>query len=234
MGQKVSNLLFPKRCAVCDDISYPEDAPVCDKCRTKIHYIAQPICYKCGKKLAAEDVEYCHDCVKTQHLYERGYGLYEYESMKQSIYRFKYKNRREYAPFYAVEMKNRLSGEIRGMQADAFIPIPLHKSKKRMRGYNQAELLARELGKQFDIPVLNDFLVRVRKTVPQKELNPIERQNNLKKAFKIDKNDVKLKTIILVDDIYTTGSTIDAAAEALLEGGAERIYYLSLAIGAGL
>ena len=227
-------LLFPRRCAVCDAISLPAGNFVCDSCRGKIRYIEEPICYRCGKRLADEDAEYCHDCRNTEHLYIKGYGLYEYESMKQSIYRFKYRKRQEYAVFYGQEVKNRLGSRIEAMKAQAFVPIPLHKSKRRSRGYNQSELLANELGKQFGIPVKNKLLVRVKKTVPQKELNPSERQNNLKKAFKIEENDVKLKTIILVDDIYTTGSTIDAASEVLLAGGIEKIYYISLAIGAGL
>jgi len=233
-GQRTMSLLFPGRCAVCDEVSSPAGKPVCDVCRKKIRYIDEPICYKCGKRLADKDTEYCHDCMKTEHLYIRGYGLYEYESMKQSIYRFKYKNRREYAEFYGQEMKRRLGKEIGQWNAQAFIPIPLHKSKQRIRGYNQADELAKQLGKQFGIPVESKILTRIKKTVPQKELNPAERQNNLKKAFKIAQNDVKLKTIIIVDDIYTTGSTIDAASEVLLAGGAERIYFLSLAIGAGL
>jgi len=136
--------------------------------------------------------------------------------------------------FYAADMKEKLAPQIRQMHAQAFVPIPLHKSKKRVRGYNQAEVLAKELSKQLGIPVLDNFLIRTRKTVPQKELNPAERQNNLKKAFKITENDVKLKTIILVDDIYTTGSTIDAATEVLIDSGVEKVFYLSLAIGAGL
>ena len=74
-------------------------------------------------------------------------------------------------------------------------------------------------------------MIRVRKTAPMKLLNPVERQNNLKKAFLIRGNDVKLKTVIIVDDIYTTGATIDEAARTLLEAGVEKIYFVTLAVG---
>ena len=78
-----------------------------------------------------------------------------------------------------------------------------------------------------------DTLLRSRKTKPQKELNDQERRNNLKNAFKIGKNDLEFKKILLIDDIYTTGSTIDAAASVLLDHGAEKVYFLSISIGRG-
>lgn len=81
------------------------------------------------------------------------------------------------------------------------------------------------------MPVKEKVLIRVRKTVPMKLLNPTERQNNLKKAFLIRGNDVKLKTVIIVDDIYTTGATIDEAARTLLEAGVEKVYFVTLAVG---
>lgn len=84
------------------------------------------------------------------------------------------------------------------------------------------------------MPVYEHFLLRVKNTKPLKLQNPSERQNNLKKAFIIGKNDVKLKTILLVDDIYTTGSTLDEAARVLRANGAEKIYFIALACGAGV
>ena len=113
------------------------------------------------------------------------------------------------------------------------VPVPLSKQRLYKRGYNQSELLAREVSKQTGVPVLNRFVVRERDTVAQKELNPTERQNNLKKAFKIAQNDVKLSTIIIIDDIYTTGSTVDAVARLLKKAGVKKIYVLALSITAG-
>ena len=119
------------------------------------------------------------------------------------------------------------------IKPDALVPVPIHASRKRMRGYNQSELIARELSRHTKIPVNCDLVTRIKKTLPQRELSESERQNNLKKAFKILQNDVKLSTIVIVDDIYTTGSTIDAMAEALSGIGVKRIYYMALAIGRG-
>ena len=122
---------------------------------------------------------------------------------------------------------------IAGCHADALVPVPIHKSRRYQRGYNQAEVLARELSVLTGIPLVTNLILRVHKTVPMKDLSVRERQNNLKKAFKICRNDVKLSTIIIIDDIYTTGSTIDAMSYELRKAGVERIYFMSLAIGRG-
>ena len=127
-----------------------------------------------------------------------------------------------------------LGSFIRNIGAEGIVPIPLHKSRRRIRGYNQAELLAGALGKRVGIPVYPRMLIRVRNTKPQKTLNPEERQNNLKRAFNMGQNDVKLKVIIIIDDIYTTGTTIDEAARVLKEAGAEKVYFITLACGTGI
>ena len=112
--------------------------------------------------------------------------------------------------------------------------MPIHTSKRRNRGYNQAEVLAKGLGAILHIPVENGLIRRIRKTAPMKDLSASERQNNLKRAFKICRNDVKLDTIIIIDDIYTTGSTIDAMSYELRRAGVKKIYFAALAIGRGL
>ena len=114
------------------------------------------------------------------------------------------------------------------------MPVPIHRSKKNSRGYNQAQVIAAGLGRLLQIPVDDRLIRRVRRTKPMKDLSAAERQNNLKKAFKICRNDVKLNTIIIVDDIYTTGSTIDAMSYELRRAGVKHIYYVALAIGRGL
>lgn len=147
--------------------------------------------------------------------------------------RFKYKNRREYAAFYGEELEKACGEAVRNWKADVLIPIPLHKSRKRKRGFNQAELVAGEAGKRLGIPVCSDWLVRTKKTRPQKELTDQERRANLRDAFRLTRREQNYRTVILVDDIYTTGSTINAAAALLLENGVENVYFLSICIGRG-
>ena len=178
--------------------------------------------------------EYCYDCMKSQRQYDAGRALYEYGCIRKSIYRFKYMGRQEYAEFFGKQIVEKMAEQIQKWHPDALIPIPLYSMKQRHRGYNQAELLARVIGKRMNIPVYTQLVKRVRDTKPLKELSPSERQNNLKKAFKICKDDVKLRVVILIDDIYTTGSTMNEIAVELKEVGVIKIYFITLAIGNGL
>lgn len=226
-------LLFPLRCPVCDDIVQPGGEKICLECLGRLKLAVPPWCMKCGKKLA-EEGEYCADCRRREHPFRRGRALYEYESAALSIYRFKYGGRREYADFFGEQVAEYLGDFIRTAKPDALIPIPLHRKRRTARGYNQAELLARAIGSRVGVPVCTGFLVRVKNTVPLKYENPEERQNNLKKAFNIAQNDVKLSKVIIIDDIYTTGSTMDEIARVLMEAGVKEVYCIALACGTGV
>lgn len=227
-------LLFPRRCPICDKPVDKMGRYVCKKCQDNIEYIESPYCLKCGKSLKEETEEYCEDCKNLAHIFDRGRALYEYDSIKASVYRFKYENRREYAEFFGKQLARKLGEEIKNWNVDAIVPIPLHKEREKKRGYNQAVLIARALGRELNIPVEEKLVYRIKPTVPQKELKGKERQNNLKNAFKIGRNDVKLKTIIVVDDVYTTGATMDEMAHCLKCAGIHRIYCISLAVGRGI
>ena len=231
-GNQFLQLLFPRRCPVCDGIVQPWGEMICVSCLPKLKLLTPPWCMQCGKKLRDEG-EYCQECRGGKRAFSRGRCLYEYDSAAMSLYRFKYSSRREYAAFFGEQTVEYLGEFIRGMQPDAIIPIPLHRKRRAKRGYNQAELLAREIGRRMGIPVQTKLLLRVKNTIPLKQLNPKERQNNLKKAFLMAQNDVKLKTILLIDDIYTTGSTMNEAARTLRDAGVENICYVALACGTG-
>ena len=229
----IIQLLFPLRCPVCDRVVRSGEEKICTECMGKIKLLTPPWCMKCGKKLT-EDGEFCTDCRNKKHEFMRGRALYEYKSVASSIYRFKYGKRQEYADFFGEEIVRYLGDFIKEVRPDALIPIPLHKKRLAKRGYNQAALLARAVGRYSGVPVNEKILVRVKNTTPLKLQNPAERQNNLKKAFNIAENDVKLNTTVIIDDIYTTGSTIDEAAKALKAAGVKEIYFITLACGAGL
>ncbi len=194
----------------------------------------EPFCLKCGKQLQHEEQEYCEDCKKNRHLYIQGSALYDYGSMADSIFRFKYAGRMEYADFYGRELYERKAGWLSMVQPDALVPVPIHAARKRKRGYNQAELVARHLSSLCGVPVNNSLIYRPKQTAPLKDLSHSERQNNLKRAFKIRQNDVKLSTIVIIDDIYTTGSTIDAMSEVLHQAGISDVYFMTLTVGRGI
>ena len=226
--------LFPSRCVVCDEVSDSPGEGICEKCRDKIVYIKEPYCLKCGKQLKKEEKEYCGDCEKIRHFFDSGISLYDYGSMSDSVYRFKYAGRTEYAAFYGKDLYEKKAGWLKMLRPDALIPVPIHSSRMRSRGYNQAALIARELSKHSGIPVREQLIRRNFRTRPLKDLSHAERQNNLKRAFKICQNDVKLNTIVIIDDIYTTGSTIDSMTKVLKDAGIGKVYFITLTIGRGI
>lgn len=228
------DMLYPRRCPICEDIAMPKGELVCPDCVARIPYVKGPRCYRCGKELRDERAEYCHDCSKHKLYYEKGVSLFRYNFvMRRAMDGFKYKNKREYADFFTTELIRVFGEEMKSWEADAVIPVPIHKSRRRTRGYNQAELLAEPLSRYLQVPMNTELLVRSRKTKPQSKLDDKERRKNVEEAFKINKNVVQLRKVILVDDIYTTGSTINTCARLLKEAGIEKIYFACVCIGNG-
>ncbi|MFI3213217.1 MAG: ComF family protein [Eubacteriales bacterium] len=229
----VITFLYPKRCPICDGIVAITEGLICSECERTLELIGENSCLKCGKELKAKEDEFCYDCKTKHHEFVRGKILFRYETVKGSLYRFKYMGRVEYAEFYGELMFRRFGTEIMTWKPDAIVAVPLHSSRLRKRGYNQAQCIADVLGRKTGIPVYKKWIKRCKKTIPQKELDGVARQNNLKKAFKIIENDVKLETIVMINDIYTTGSTIDAIARECKSHGVKNVYFLALASGAG-
>lgn len=228
------DLLFPRRCPVCDGIVVPKGRLICPDCIKNLSFVKDPVCKKCGKEVLSSDIEYCFDCMKHKRSYESGRALVNYdEYARNSIAKIKYKNKREYLDFYGDALSLRYEKIIRRMEADGLVPVPVHPSRKRERGFNQAELLARRIEANLNIPVFPELLVRNKKTMPQKELNPTERLKNLEEAFLPGKQVQGLKNVILIDDIYTTGSTVEACTRVLKKSGIEKVYFLTICIGRG-
>lgn len=228
---KCLGILYPQTCCFCGKLSR---TPICKECEGKIIYIQEPVCKKCGKPIRYEENEYCGDCAEKSFHYEQGRSVWLHKgNVRWSIYQFKYHNRRIYGKFYAQELY-RVYGElIRKWKIDVIIPIPLHHRRRRKRGYNQAQLVARHLGKLAGIRVETKAVVRVHNTKPQKELSHKERKKNLKDAFRVTKYWKTEQNVLLVDDIYTTGNTIDSVAEVLKEKGAHKVCFLTISIGQG-
>ena len=242
MSEIVFDLFFPRRCPICDDIvpsfAYSKGKIVRGglihrECAQKPRLVKGATCMKCGKPLikTEEDEEYCLDCKKHGHYFDRGFSLFEYRSISGSIYRFKYEGRREYSDYYADITAKRLGKRLKNLGIEAIIPVPMYDRKRSDRGYNQAEVYSEKLSERLGIPTCPDVIKRVKSTVPMKGLDARARRNNLKKAFNIVRNDVKFKCILIIDDIYTTGSTVDEIAHEFRMTGVDRIYVLTLAIG---
>lgn len=248
-------MLFPPRCPVCDEILTPEeiDHGIHMKCKEKLYLVMGAVCMHCGRPLENQTAEYCQECQRKKYVrisnhaesarnpykhknsisrITQGKALYLYRgAIKKTMYRFKYSNRREYAVFFAKEAAIRYGEWIRQKQIDVIVPVPMYKGKQKKRGYNQAEVFAKELSKLMKIPMEEKLVGRIKNTIPQKELNDVERKNNLKNAFQIEKSIVQYSHILVVDDIYTTGSTAEAVAEEMIKIGGRQVYFLSICIG---
>lgn len=230
-GKLFLDMLYPRRCPVCHDIAVPGGSRICNVCREKLKPITGPRCFRCSKPLKREEQEYCKDCRKTR-LFDQGIGIFPYGSvLQESLFQLKYGKRQEYGSFYGQIAAVYSREIIRNWGVEIIIPIPLHRKRMEKRGYNQAELIAEALGKTLCIPVDSRLMKRKVNTRPQKELDYRERKQNMKNAFFL-KGENRYRRILLVDDIYTTGSTIEAAAELLKRNGAENVFFLTIAMGA--
>lgn len=232
MLSRILNCFYPGRCPICDR-TIPYNRIICLECNPNAGIVKGQICCKCGKPMNNEDEIYCYDCRKAPKQFERGFATFEYSYICDSLYRFKYSKRAEYARFYARKTAELYGDVLKGLGIEALIPVPIHKSRMRKRGYNQALEYARELSELIGIPVREDLLIRSKKTRAQKELTPSDRQKNLKKAFKLRVFGVKLQRVCVVDDIYTTGSTVNAVTKLLKQAGIKEVYFVTIAIGQG-
>lgn len=205
---------------------------ICDTCEPLLKKVPEPYCLRCGKPLKSAEKPLCEDCRITTHDFDECRSVFIYDDiMRKSIYRFKYDGRKEYAVYFGSRMASELGDKIKKINADALIPVPMYKGKEKKRGFNQAALLARELSYHLDIPIYENIIIREKPTKVMRSLGARERENNLKKAFKIVPNSVKLCDVIIVDDIYTTGSTADAVAGKLKEAGVKKVFVASLSTG---
>lgn len=239
MLQAILNLIYPVRCPVCGGIVIPKSEKICPACKEKLPYIHEPRCKKCSKPIEQEEQEYCSDCGRKNYHFDKGYAVWIYnEKMKHSIAEFKYHSKKEYAKFYIEEMVRLYGPGLKKFNPDVIVPVPIHQSKHLERGYNQADILAKGIGKELGLPVLSHLLIRNKKTLPQKKLSDKERLRNLQEAFSFNGNAADdfgkgIEKVLLVDDIYTTGSTIEACTNVLKSNGISEICFIVLCIGKG-
>lgn len=231
---KMLGLVYPSSCIICDKILNKHELWICKNCQVKVSYVSSPTCFKCGKEINDEEDEYCADCMEHGRSYVCGFPAINYEEpFKSAITSFKYKNNRDNAIFFAGEIIKTRGREIKEISPEVLIPVPVHREKEKIRGYNQAELIANALGEYLNIPVDAKILHRVSNTSPQKNLDPRAREKNLCNAFKVNDTYTKYTNVLLVDDIYTTGATIEACTKVLMKKGIKNVYYTSVCIGKG-
>jgi len=226
--------LYPEQCPVCLRIIMPKGAKLHPACKKKTDEVKEPFCLKCGRPVRTEEEEYCEECgLGTDRGWEQGRSLYPYHgALGPALRLVKKDGRTEFVRFFAQALKE-LRGEfISRMAPDCIVPVPLHPLKQRMRGFNQAELLAEALGRETGLPV-RLLLKKIKITKEQKSLKKYQRMRNVRDAFEIDNtvlNGNVPETVLLLDDVSTTGSTLTACARVLKAGGVKRVVFLSVCV----
>lgn len=245
LSRLVPDLFFPPRCAGCGEIirmqkrvPFYEGTPdescfLHKKCCNSFQKITDSFCSKCGTPLAGRQ-SLCPRCQEGPRAFEACRSLLVYEgAARKAILAVKYHDRLEYCDYFAYLTRQQLGAWIREKKISCLIPVPVHKRKLKSRGYNQALELARRIGAYMDIPVQGELLIRSKNTQAQKELSPEERSMNLMGAFDAAKALPPGSIVLLVDDIYTTGATMDACAWILrTKAGACKVYALSMCAAA--
>ena len=193
-------------------------------------FIKGRACAACGAVLKSRFDELCAECLNSKRAFDEGFAPFVYDgAVRSSIVRFKYHSRAEYAPFYAACICKYGGDRIKGWNPEAIVPVPAHPARAAMRGYDQAFLLAKELGKLTGVPVEKSLIKRTKKTKAQKDLSAAERKVNLASAFSYVSDKPAPERILIADDIFTTGSTANAVSRILRSRGAKRIYVVCIA-----
>lgn len=228
------DILYPKdiECAVCaGKLDNSAMLGVCGWCMDLLPLIIGPFCEKCGKPKRNEN-EHCAECDGIKIHFEQALSVFEYTaSIQRLIYRLKYRREQYLSSVLGGFLAKRLK-EQKGWDYSALVAVPLHKKRQRERGFNQSVLLASEISLKLDVPVLRDVLVRTKETSVQAGLGRHERFANLRQAFSVNgRSGFEGKKVVLVDDIFTTGSTVNECSRVLIEAGAEKVYVLTVATG---
>jgi ComF family protein len=216
------DLLLPLRCLGCGK----EGNLICPACCETLPKVHLPICQRCGATFSEGNL--CHMCINHPLTIDTIRSVFRFEeTVRQAILQLKYKHLKA----VAAPLGQLLAEYLRShpMRGEVLVPVPLHPKRLRERGYNQASLIAQELNKLIGLPVAEDALIRVRDAVPQaRTKSAIERRQNVKDAFACRQR-LEGKQILLLDDVCTTGATLDACATALKAAGASSVQGLTVA-----
>lgn len=224
IGWKFVDILFPPSCAGCGKWG----ERYCRTCFANTRTISPKICQTCGEPLRQNNVSICERCRSSDIFFTavRSWALFE-DPLKKAIHNLKYQRNIALGEVLARPLAKFLAET--DWNIDQITAVPLDHDRKQERGYNQSVLLARPLGWLTKIPFNQKVITRVRKTRPQVGLSREERAENMDRAFSCRSELVNRKTILVIDDVITTGSTINSCSKALIESGAEKVFGLTLA-----
>jgi len=228
------DIVFPPLCHACKEfIPDAGDLHLCLRCRGEVHDVSSPLCAVCGVPFATPGgIDHpCGACLATPPRFAAARAAVLFDGVARDlIHRFKYDRKVHLARPLTLLAQEALATFAATIGADLLIPVPLHRRRLRERGFNQAVLLGRPLAKAWNIPLVVNNLQRIRWTEPQVTLSATEREANVRGAFALAvPAAVRGKKIVLLDDVYTTGSTVAECSRVLRQAGAEGIYVITVA-----
>ena len=221
----VLDLVYPPFCVVCGK---PDAHYICSECLENVQYIEAPCCRTCG---APSDTIRCVECRRREFAFEsaRSAGIYE-GVLREAIHELKYSFHAALAEPLGDVMAERFSATMLAGKVDAVVPVPIHRSRMLVRGFNQSEEIARRMCTRISLPVEARVLFQARKTRHQVDLPQDRREGNVKGAFAVrEPEKLRSKRVLLVDDVFTTGATLNEAASTLLAAGARSVHVYTLA-----
>ena len=230
----ITDIVFPSQCISCAAILQPITEKVfCSACREKIKFLTGSICPICGIMFfdSPSASHLCGNCLEKKPYFSYARAVASYETIiLNAIHQFKYSRDLSIGILLASLMADFSFPDLDFRDYSLIIPVPLHIKKLRKRGFNQSIILADSIGKKWQIPVNFSLLKRCKFTLTQTGLNKKERQRNIKGAFEVrDKEKIAGRNIILIDDVYTTGATLNECAKKLIKAGAQKVAVLTLA-----
>lgn len=232
--------LYPPRCRACGGIIHGRDAEVfCPLCWSQIRFVSHPLCNICGRPFpdASGEDHLCASCLAQPPHFERArsWACYSREEnsedpLRHVVQRFKYGRKVSLGKPLGRLLAQGARCFLAESDIDLIIPVPLHPKRLRWRGFNQAVLLARQVSRAHHLPLDPFVLCRGKETPPQTQLTEIERRKNMRGAFMLSaKKSVHGRRLLLVDDVYTSGATVNECSRTLKAGGAKQVYVLTLA-----
>lgn len=231
---EISDALFPPLCSACSEVlTDTQEKVFCRDCSRQIHYIAGSHCPVCGIIFPDSPAgnHFCSSCTENKPHYAFARAALAYEGiLLDVIHQFKYGGNLTKGKALAFLLSDFDFPDMDWQTFDMILPVPLHFRRLRTRGFNQSMILARALGKKHQVSVDFSLLKRHKLTLTQTGLDKKEREKNIRGAFEVsDPGQIKSKSIVLVDDVYTTGATINECAKTLKKAGAGRVAVITLA-----
>ena len=227
----LKNLLFPKgiTCIFCDEEVFDNNSySTCKECISSLPKIEGKVCLRCGKPISSM-ASYCERCKNNTHNFKLARACFKYEgNVRNAIRNFKFKNQQFLSEPFAKYLADLYINE--KLNCDVIVFVPMFEQKEQLRGYNQSKLLAKELEKHIHVKVDETSLIKIKNTKSQSDLDFKNRQQNLNGAFKVtNKQTFKNKNVLIIDDIITTGATLDECARVLTKAGAKNVYAICIA-----